>query len=130
MEDNNNVEIFEDDSIIQLFDENNKPIDFYEIASIELDGKFYELLQPKELLDGIGEDEAVILEYEIDEKADVKNFKPISDESLLNRIFDEYLRAVSDEDCECGCGHCDGDCDCDDEEDDSCECNCESCHKE
>ena len=41
MEENNaNVEIFEEDSVIELFDENEQAVKFLEIASIELDGKF------------------------------------------------------------------------------------------
>lgn len=118
MEEKKNVEIFADGTVIQLFDDENKPVDFYEIASIEYDGKFYELLQPVEPLEGIQEDEAVILEYVINEETDEKSFKPLFDENLLNRVFEEYLRELSDDECGCGCG-CD-ECDCDDE---TCDCD-------
>lgn len=47
-EQNANVEIFEEDSVIELYDEKEQAVQFREIASIELDGKFYELLQPVE----------------------------------------------------------------------------------
>ncbi|MDE7394835.1 MAG: DUF1292 domain-containing protein, partial [Clostridiales bacterium] len=100
MEENKNVEIYEDESVIELFDDDNKPVQFYEIASIELDGKFYELLQPVEPIDGIGEDEAVIFEYEQGSTPDERNFKPLFDEELLNRIFTEYLKAASELDCD------------------------------
>lgn len=123
-EQNANVEIYDDDSIIELFDEEEQAVQFREIASIELDGKFYELLQPVEPMDGIGEDEAVIFEYEDVEGSDERNFTPLFDEELLERIFDEYVKATAD--CGCGCEDCSGDCDCDDEDyhDDGCDC----CH--
>lgn len=123
---NANVEIFDDDSVIELFDENDQSIQFAEIASIELDGKFYELLQPVEPVEGIGEDEAVIFEYTQGENPDERNFIPLFDEELLERVFNEYLKAISEHNCDCGC--CDGDCDCehdhDDCEHDDCDCGC------
>lgn len=124
MEENNgNVEIFEDDSVIELFDENEQAVQFREIASIELDGKFYELLQPVEPLDGIGEDEAVIFEYTEGDTPDERNFTPLFDEKLLERVFNEYLKAVSDADCDC-CDCDDCHCEHDDCDDDDCDCGC------
>ena len=124
MEENNgNVEIFEDDSVIELFDENEQAVQFRELASIELDGKFYELLQPVELLDGIGEDEAVIFEYTEGGTPDERNFTPLFDEKLLERVFNEYLKAVSDADCDC-CDCDDCHCEHDDCDDDDCDCGC------
>ena len=81
MEENKaHVEIYDDDSVVELFDENDKSVEFREIASIELDGKFYELLQPVEPLDGIGEDEAVIFEYTEGDTPDERNFTPLRSE--------------------------------------------------
>lgn len=123
MEENANVEIFEEDSVIELFDEEEKAVQFREIASIELDGKFYELLQPVEPLEGIGEDEAVIFEYTEDESGEERNFTPLFDEQLLERVFNEYLKAVSDgcDCCDCeDCAHDHEACDCDDDE---CDCH-------
>ena len=113
MEENkSNVEIYDDDSITELFDENEQAVKFLEIASIELDGKFYELLQPAEPVEGIGEDEAVIFEYTQGDTPEERNFTPLFDEQLLERVFNEYLKAVSECDC-CDDEHCHGDgCDC------------------
>ena len=101
-----NVEIFTEDSVITLYDEENNPIDFFEIASIEYEEKFYELLQPVETIEGVDEDEAVIFEYSVDED-DEKLFKPIFDEELLESVFSLYLAASADfESCGCGCDSC------------------------
>lgn len=116
-----NVEIYDEESVIELFDENEQSVRFREIAGIALDGKTYALLQPVEPMEGIGEDEAVIFEYTEEEGSDERNFTPLFDEKLLERVFDEYLKAVSDCDC-CDCGdECDDDCDCHHEHHD-CDC--------
>ena len=98
MEENNgNVEIFEDDSVIELFDENEQAVQFREIASIELDGKFYQLLQPVEPLDGIGEDEAVI--FRIDPGEDGEEiFAYIEDDAEWEMVVDTYNDMLFDED--------------------------------
>jgi len=106
-EEDNNVEIFTEDSVITLYDDENAPIDFFEIASVEFEGKFYELLQPVDAVDGIEEDEAVIFEYTVDEETGDKMFKPVFDETLLDSIFSLYLTASADfETCGCGCDEC------------------------
>ncbi|MCL2797797.1 MAG: DUF1292 domain-containing protein [Firmicutes bacterium] len=113
---NNNVEIFTEESVITLYDDENKPIDFFEIASIEFEEKFYELLQPVDEVDGIEEDEAVIFEYTVDEATGDKMFKPIFDEALLDSVFSLYLSASADfETCGCGCDSCGHAHDCADE---------------
>lgn len=116
-DDGSAVEIFDGNSTITLYDDDENPIEFYEIASIEYNEKFYELLQPVEKMEDVGEDEALIFEYEVEEGTTDKLFKPIFDEALLSEVFDVYLRAVADysfDDCECD-GNCDchdGHCDC------------------
>ena len=107
---NGAVEIFEENSVITLYNDKDEPIDFYEIASIEYNEKFYELLQPVGKIEGIEEDEAVIFEYVVEDGSEEKNFIPIYDEELLSNVFEVYLRAVADysyDDCGCDCHSCD-----------------------
>lgn len=132
---NVNVEIYDDDSVIELYDDNDQPVEFLEIASIELDGRFFELLQPVEPMEGIGEDEAIIFEYTQTEDEEERDFMPVTDEALLDRVFEEYLKAASEHECDCcdcGDGHCDcGEegCDCDGEEGEGdCGCGCHHHH--
>jgi len=113
-QDKNNVEIYTEDSIVTLYDDKDKPIDFYEIASVEYNEKFYSILQPVELIDGLEDDEAVIFEYDTDTDNDEKLFKPVFDEKLLDNIFSLYLQKAADLDgmlsddggCGCGSGGC------------------------
>ena len=51
----------EDDDIVTLLSADGEEIDFVEIAGIALNGKFYAVLQPVELLEGMEEDEALVL---------------------------------------------------------------------
>ena len=118
------VELIDEDEIITLYDDENKPVKFYEVACVEYQGEFYALMQPVEPIEGLGEDEALIFKVrEEDEENDV--FEPVTDESVLDAVFNEYLNAVAEaeEGCGCGCDHddCDCGCDCDDEEG---ECDC------
>lgn len=128
---NNDVELIDDDEVITLYDDDNKPVKFYEVACIEYQGEFYALMQPVEPMEGLGEDEALIFKVrEEDEDNDV--FEPVTDESVLDAVFNEYLNAIADAEdgcgCGCGCGH-DHDCDCDDECECDGECDCEKEHE-
>lgn len=118
-----NVELYEEDSIIELYDENDNAVSFREIAGVELDGRFFALLQPVEPMDDIGEDEVVIFEYVAGDNSDEKNLVPLFEEALLERVFNEYLVAVADMECDCDCCDCDDDCD-----DDGCDCGHHHCH--
>lgn len=122
---NQDVELLDEDEIITLYDDDTKPVKFYEVACVEYQGEFYALMQPVEPMEGLGEDEALIFKVrEEDEDNDV--FEPVTDERVLDAVFDEYLKAAAEaaDECGCGCGcehDCDGDCDCDCDGDD-CDC--------
>lgn len=112
------VELLDEDEIITLYDDDNKPVKFYEVACIEYQGEFYALMQPVEPMEGLGEDEALIFKVrEEDEDNDV--FEPVTDERVLDAVFDEYLKAAAEAADECGCG-CEHNCDCDH---DGCDCD-------
>lgn len=115
----NNVEIFTEDNVITLFDDADKPVEFFEVAAVEYEEHFYELLLPASPIEGIEEDEAVIFEYTYSEDGNDKIFSPIDDEELLEKIFELYIQAAADFDaseqggcgtdsgcsgCGCGCG--------------------------
>ena len=114
-----NVELI-DDEVITLYDDKNNPVDFNEVAVVEYQGDFYALLQPVEPMEGLGEDEAIIFKVvQKDEETD--EFEPVTDEAVLDAVFNEYLKAEA-EFCDC--------CDCDDcnHDDDDCCCEDGSCH--
>lgn len=102
---NNKVEetMPEDSDIIQLVNEDGDTVNFYHVATIELEGKWFVVFQPAEELEDVDEEEVAIFELQTgDDGEDV--FVPIEDESLLDRVYDEYTKLV-EENCECGEDH-------------------------
>ena len=103
-EEEKNVELI-DDETITLYDDDGKPVKFCEVACVEYQGEFYAFLQPVEKMEGVEEDDAFIFKVrEEDEETDV--FEPVTDDSIREAVFNEYLNAVAE--AEAGC-----DCDCD-----------------
>ena len=93
---------------------------------MEYQGEFYAFLQPVEKMEGVEEDDAFIFKVrEEDEETDV--FEPVTDDSIREAVFNEYLNAVAE--AEAGCD-CDCDCDCDHDccDDDECDCDREHGH--
>lgn len=101
------VDLVPDDNedIITLYDDNNNPVDFYQVACVEYEGEFYAILQPAEVIEGIADDEAVIFKLQEDPgDSDMDLFLPVDDEKVLEKVFEEFLKAVADESgCDCGC---------------------------
>ena len=104
-EDQNNME--EDDDIITLYDEEtDKDEEFYHLATLDVDNRWFIVMKPVQKLDDIEEDEVLI--YEIGENEEGNDvFLAIEDEDLLQRVFDEFMAEV--EKMEGGCDCCDDD---------------------
>ncbi|MCH5165721.1 MAG: DUF1292 domain-containing protein [Clostridiales bacterium] len=117
-----NVELI-DEEVITLYDDNNNAVDFNEVAVVEYEGEFYALLQPVEPMEGLGEDEAIIFKV-VQKDDETDEFEPVTDESVLDAVFNEYLKAEAEfmDECDCDeCGHDHDGCGCD--------CGCEHEHK-
>ena len=102
-EDQNNME--EDDDIITLYnEETDKDEEFYHLATLDVDNRWFIVMKPVQKLDDIEEDEVLI--YEIGENEEGNDvFLAIEDEDLLQRVFDEFMAEV--EKMESGCDGCD-----------------------
>ncbi|MDR3264103.1 MAG: DUF1292 domain-containing protein [Clostridiales bacterium] len=98
----------EGSEIITLFDEElGKEVDFEEVAAINYKEKLYVFLTPVEPNDDIGEGEVIIMEaVENDNDDEEETLVPVTDEKLLNEIFDEFQKEMASYDDECGCGEC------------------------
>ena len=111
-DDQNNMA--EDDDIITLYNqETDKDENFYHLATLDVDKRWFVVMKPVEKLDDIEEDEVLI--YEIVENEDGNDvFMAIEDEALLQRVFDEFMAEVEKmEGCECDhedCSCCHHDC--------------------
>lgn len=89
----------DENSIVELVDEDGKPVKFEHLMTLEFEGKQYVLLAPLDDIEGIGEDEVVILEIQGGETEEDDTYVGVEDEELLERIFERYLEiAEADED--------------------------------
>lgn len=79
----------QDDGVVTLISGNGEPIDFIEIAGIAYKGEFYSILQPVELLDGMGNDEALVFKVMRGEDGQDK-FVIELDDAIIDAVFDEY----------------------------------------
>ena len=86
---------FADDDIVTLLSANGEEIDFVEIAGIAHKGKFYAILQPVELLEGMEDDEAFVFEVKVDDEGNNK-FEICLDDDIINAVFEEYNRLLDE----------------------------------
>lgn len=90
-EDQNNMD--EDDDIITLYnEERDQDEDFYHLATLDVDDRWFVVLKPVEKLPDIEDDEVLI--YEVVEGTEGDVFAAIEDEELLQKVFDEFMKEV------------------------------------
>mgnify|MGYP003314926806 CR=1 FL=1 len=86
-------EEFADEDIVTLMTESGEEVDFVEIAGIAHNGKFYAILQPVELLEGMEDDEALV--FEVVRNADGSDgFNVVLDDEIIDAVFEEYNRLL------------------------------------
>ena len=86
----------EEDSIVTLTSADGQEIDFVEIAGIALHGNFYVILQPVELLEGMGEDEALVFKVTQDRDGE-DHFNIELDDEIIGEVFEEYYRLLDEQ---------------------------------
>ena len=77
------------DDIITLQSANGENIDFVEIAGIAYGGKFYAILQPVKLLEGMGKDEALVFKVTRGKNGE-DNFEIELNDAVVDAVFKEY----------------------------------------
>ncbi|MBO5092704.1 MAG: DUF1292 domain-containing protein [Clostridia bacterium] len=88
------MENYEDD-IITLTTADGEEVDFVEIAGIALDGSFYAILQPVELLEGMDDDEALVFKVTRNKDGE-DNFEIELDDDIIEKVFEEYNRLLDE----------------------------------
>ena len=90
-----NEELYENDDLITLKSADGEDIDFVEIAGIALNGSFYAILQPVELLEGMDDDEALV--FEVTRTADGEDsFNIVLDDEITEAVFEEYYKLLDE----------------------------------
>ncbi|CDE72699.1 putative uncharacterized protein [Acidaminococcus sp. CAG:917] len=90
--DNENLEEEDNDIIILHNEVNDTDEEFYHLATLDVDKRWFIIMKPVEKLEDIADDEVLI--YEIVEKDGEDRFEPIEDEALLNKVFKEFEKEL------------------------------------
>ena len=86
----------DNEDVLTLAGPDGEEVDFIEIAGISLGDKYYSILQPVELLDGMEEDEALVFEVTEGEEGD--NFQLVLDDDIIDQVFAEYDKLLDEYD--------------------------------
>ena len=87
----------EKDTIVTLIDEENgQPVDFDLLLTFSYEGKRYAALQPLDDVEGVEDDEIVLLEI-VKENGE-ESYRTIDNEILLDEVFAEFQDLFDEED--------------------------------
>lgn len=79
---------------IVMYDENDKEVEFEQIAIIPFNDKIYALLHPLNV-DTLDEDEAIV--FSVEEIDDEDAIVLVEDMNVVNAVFDEYYRLLKEQ---------------------------------
>lgn len=83
------MEELEQGTIVELIDESGKTVQFDLVMTFDYEGKRYAALLPVGEVEGVGEDEVVMLEIVKDKSGE--NYVTIDNPILLDEVFNEFL---------------------------------------
>ena len=87
LDENNN------DNIV-LYDNNDTPTEFIQIAIIGLNGNIYPILKPAQPMEGLGEDEALVFVIADSEGEDCLLVE--TDDAIIDAVFEEYYKLLDE----------------------------------
>ena len=89
----------EQTTVIELVDESGNIVKFDLVMTFDYEGKRYAALLPVDNVEGVGDDEVVLLEVVKDKSGE--NFVSIDNPVLLDEVFNEFIELfdeMADED--------------------------------
>ena len=79
---------------IIMYNENNQPVEFEQIAVVPLDGAIYVILKPVGDMEGVAEDEALV--FAITEHEDEDVLEIVDKDEVIDAVFGEYYRMLAE----------------------------------
>ncbi len=80
---------------VVLYNANNEPVEFEQVAIVPLNGKDYVILKPVEEFEGVGEDEAIVFRFDANEDGeDILSIE--SDDATIDAVFDVYYKLLDE----------------------------------
>ena len=84
----------EQNTIVELVDDNGTTVTFDLVMTFDYEGKRYAALLPVDNVEGVGEDEVVLLEVVKDKNGE--NYVSIDNPILLDEVFNEFIELFDD----------------------------------
>lgn len=84
-------------NIITLTNSAGENIEFIEVAAVSLPHGFYSILKPKEKMEGIEEDEAIVFKVIENPKEKTQSYELVTDEKILDEVLLEYNNSKEEE---------------------------------
>ncbi len=82
---------------IVLFDENEKPVSFEQIALIPFQEKLYAILKPIEKMDGVADDEAIVFSFEEDDSSEDQLLVVEENDTIIDEVFAIYNKLLDEQ---------------------------------
>lgn len=86
-----------EEDIVTLTTDDGKKLKFYFVGTIEYKGKNYSAFEPAEEIEGVSEDDLIIFELAGDDE-ETADLLPVEDDKLLDEVFEEFCKALDEED--------------------------------
>ena len=84
----------QENSIITLTDETGRDVDFDLVCTFDYENKRYAAMFPIEKVEGVEDDEVVLLE--VKEEGNDTVMVPIENDVLLDEVFNEFMEIFND----------------------------------
>ena len=81
---------------IVLFDENDKEVEFEQIAIIPYEDEVYAILKPVKEMEGVAEDEAIVFLLDADDDSD-DVLSVVEDDAIIDAVFDAYYKLLDED---------------------------------
>ena len=82
---------------ITLSSDSGEDVEFVRIAGIDLGrGRYYAILQPVELMGGMGKDDALVFRVSVDSDGS-DSFEIVTDEKVLSSVFAKFNEIIEEE---------------------------------
>lgn len=80
---------------IVMYNQNDEPVEFEQVALIPLDERVFAILKPAQPVEGVADDEAFTFEVVEEDGEEMLNL--IEDDELIDRVFAEYDKLVEEQ---------------------------------
>ena len=90
----------ENDETIVLYDENEKAVEFEQIALIPYNEKLYAILKPVAKMEGVADDEAIVFAFDEDDSNEDQLLVVEENDAIIDEVFAIYNKLLDEQETE------------------------------